>query len=70
MNPRTPAQQINVPTLARYRTGGYGAMVETATGPYVRVDDMRELLQTLEIFAVAEDKPLVAHLIQLLNEGR
>jgi hypothetical protein len=56
--------------IQRYRAGGYGAMVESETGTYVRVDDVKELLDLLHTFAVREDKPLVKHLIGLLGEIR
>ncbi len=62
------AHALTPAPLTRYRGGGYGAMVESETGSYVRVDDVRELLELLHAFAVNEDKPLVRHVIGLLGE--
>ncbi len=61
------ANEIVTHPLQRYRSGGYGAMVESETGSYVRVDDVRELLELLETFVVGSDKPLVRHVIGLLG---
>jgi hypothetical protein len=62
------ANEIVTQPVQRYRGGGYGAMVESEIGGYVRVDDVRELLELLHAFAVNEDKPLVKHVIGLLGE--
>lgn len=36
--------ESKVAQLTRYRTGGYGAMVEDDNGPWVRADDVLALL--------------------------
>jgi hypothetical protein len=42
-------------------------MIESVDGPFVRADDIREVLNLLEAFVCATDKPLVTHILKGLQ---
>ncbi len=54
-------------TLPRFRTGGYGAMVESEAGQYVRVNDVQALLFALRAFLPDAEKHMATTLLNALG---